>query len=783
MSIESATRSFPKSAGAAIFLLILAHPYSPLLASVFALSEKEPVSIRADQVEYFDQMGKVVASGNVEATYRDVKLTCDQAMIYMETKDAYLKGRVRLFQLDGLLKGEEMIYNFQTRKGTVLGAEGEAGPWRSVGDRAEKISTDSFLHRDGYLTSCDFEEPHTRMRAREIQVYLDDKVVLKNVVMYVGPVPLLYLPSYTHPLDDKRPRVTILPGEDKQWGLFVLTAWRVYLHENLQGRFHVDYREKLDLATGLDLKYRLPAGGEGIFREYYTHQRSIQRKHLWTSLIQPDKVQPTRELERWRVQLRHVWDVDDSTKATLEYNRASDATVVKDFFEREFGENTSSPLAYLQVVRTAPWYGLTFLVNERVNRFETVTQQLPTMTLNLRPMQVPWLPGLEGSLNRLEGRLAEPAVRGNSGWFYQSSYRYEHSNVADVREGTEASLLTFDTLQELFYPMRLLRRFNFRPFFKFRESSFSRGLTEMDPQFRQAAGTGFDLSSKLFRVFPLETNLLGLNIRQLRHVMTPSLKYEYQAEPTISANRLLRSDGLAKSNKMTLGLEHKLQTKRGSENRLATVDLGRFSTSIPYDLEGTGGKGGEWGSVDMDMETLPYSWLRTESDARIDPHIGKFTTINADFIVQPGLGKGMGGRSIREMADSETGEIRDLPWAAGLGWRYQRKTSAQLTLEAEFNLTDKWRAGIFQTLDVKRFSEEVGVLQTRTVKKIYNFPEYEYRLRRDLHEWTVELVYSVQRSQGETILVLFRLKAAPELPFDFERGYNRPKAGRNFPKR
>ena len=193
-------------------------------------ADKEPVIIRGDQVEYFDQLHKVVASGNVEATYQDAKLTCDQATIYMETKDAYLKGRVRLFQLDGLLKGEEMIYNFATRKGTVLEAEGEAGLWRSRGDRAEKISADSFFHREGYLTSCDFEQPHTRMQAKEIQVFMDDKVVLKNVVMYVGPVPLFYVPSYAYPLDDKRPRVTLVPGKSKQWGLFLLSSWRVYLN-------------------------------------------------------------------------------------------------------------------------------------------------------------------------------------------------------------------------------------------------------------------------------------------------------------------------------------------------------------------------------------------------------------------------------------------------------------------------------------------------------------------------------------------------------------------------
>jgi len=759
-------------------LIFLSFPFSRAFAA-----EKEPVSIKGDNVEYFDSLGKVVATGNVEAVYRDTKLTCDRATIYMQTKDAYLQGRVRLMQLDGLLKGEEIIYNFETRKGTVLEAEGEVGAWRTKGDRADKISPDSFLHRGGTMTSCDFEEPHTRMKAREVRVFLDDKVVLKDVVMYIGSVPAFYLPSYTHPLDDKRPRVTIIPGKDKQWGLFVLTSWRAYLNENLQGRIHVDYREQLDLASGLDLKYKLPEGGHGLFRSYYTHERQLHREHLWSSLYGSDRGSATTELERSRLQLRHVWEVDEFTKATLEYNRISDATVVKDFFEREFEQNTVNPATYFQVIHSAPWYGLTFLVNKRVNRFETVTQQLPSVSLNLRPIGIPWLPGFEGWINHLDRGRDSRRPAGLANWFYQSTFEYEHSNVADVREGNEASLLRLDQKHEIYSPMRLLRRFNFRPFFKFRQSSFSRGLINTDPQFRQSGGVGFDLNSKLFRAFEVETNLWNLNIHRLRHVMTPNLRYEFQGKPTLSADRFLRSDGLAKSNLLTPSLEHKLQTKRSSQPGGKTEDLARFITTMPYDLEGASGAGGEWQPLDMDLEMLPYSWLRLESDAQVDPQIGKFSTINADLVLlSSGGAHKWSGRNIGEVTNADTGEESELPWAAGLGWRYQRKTSAQMTFETEFNLGHKWRAGVYQAFDVKRFVTERTVLGDRAVKKIYDFPEIEYRLRRDLHEWTAEVLYNVRRGQGTTVLLLFRLKAAPELPFDFERNYHRPKAGRNFKK-
>ena len=762
------------------------------LASTPARAENEPVEIRGDQVEYLDGLRKVIATGKAEATYHDVKLTCDQATIYMETKDAYLRGHVRLMQLGGLLKGEEILYNFETHKGIILRAEGEFGNsktksdqpgegefgnWRTKSDRAEKVSEESFLQRDGYMTSCDFEEPHTRMRAKEVRIFLDDKVVLKRVLMYVGKVPVMYVPSYTHFLDDKRPRVTILPGKSKQWGLFVLSSWRAYLHENLQARIHIDYREKTDLATGVDLKYRVPGFGDGIFREYYTNERDLHSKHFYTKYVHPDKALLTTEQERYRIQERHVWKPDETTSVTLEYNYQKDPNFVKDFFEREAEEDTARTQSFFQVIKTAPWYGLTFLARKRVNRrWETDTEQLPFVSFDLRPLALDWLP----NFNRwLYPRISKSMAR-QYGWFYQSNYSYERSDVADVHNGTENALQTFNTVQELFYPMQLLRWLNVRPFFRFRETAFSRGATNLSSQFRQAGAAGVDMSGNIFRVFPIERDLWGLDLHKLRHVVTPTLSYLYQGTPTIAARDLLRSDGLAKSNVITPGLQQKLQTKRNDQ----TIDLARLLAQMPYDIEGASGSGGEWQDLTLDAELLPYRWMRIESDATVDPHVGKFSTINADFIAYPAKTYGaLAGRTISEVVDAQTGAVTQLPWAVGLGWRYQRNTSAQLTFETEFNFDKKWRFGVYDAVDIKRFVTETGNTGSQTVKKIYDLSGFEYRIQRDLHEWLVELIYNVKRGQGDTLLLVFRLKESPDLPFEFSRNYHRPKAGRNFQKR
>ena len=750
--------------------------------TIDALAVDQPVIVKGDQVEYFDSLHKIVALGNVTATYRDSKLTCDQATIYMDTKDAYLKGRVRLMQPTGLLKGEEVVFNFGTRKGIVLDAEGESGPWRSRGDRAQKVSDSSFQFRDGYITTCDFEQPHSRLQAREVQVFMDDRVVLKNAVMYIGKIPTLYLPSYTHLLDDKRPRVAIIPGKDKPSGLFLLTAWRLYLHENLQGQVHVDTRERRGMAYGVDFKYELPEGGSGTLRTYYADEHMIQQKHLWKRYLKPGRIKSTVNKNRERIQLRHRWDLDKETQATLEIHHRSDPNVIKDYFAREY-ERDPAPRSYFQLIRSAPWYGLNFLMTGRINRLESVTQQLPSLTLNLRPFQIPWVPtmGLVSKSDPLKSR----SLLSGSGLYYQSNTDYNHFSHSDSIEKTATSVLRLNTVQELFYPMRFMQWLNMRPFVSFQETAYSHGATQGDPRFRQAAATGIDLTTRFFRVFPLETDFWGLDIHKLRHLIIPNVEYRYQADPTVPAFQLPRfdgTDGLAKANTVSPSIEQKLQTKRFENGSWQEVDLVRFLTNVTYDLEGPGGAGGRFSNVGMDLETKPYKWLYAESNAVFDPRIGKFETINADLVTTPGVGQ----QQIMESRSGQNHEIskdhpQDEPWSFGLGWRYKRETSGQLVQQTEFDLDRKWRLSLYHAMDVKRFvpiSDEHG---PRIVKKIYSISEMEYRLRRDLHEWTVELVYNHSRAQGNSVLLLFRLKEFPDMPLEFQRSYQEPKLNRSFP--
>ena len=93
----------------------------------YAQEIASPVEVNGDQVEYFPKEKKVTGVGNVSIDHGDVKLVCDKITVYTESKDAYAEGNVVLDTPTGRLKGQEVKYNFGTKKGEILDARIKSG--------------------------------------------------------------------------------------------------------------------------------------------------------------------------------------------------------------------------------------------------------------------------------------------------------------------------------------------------------------------------------------------------------------------------------------------------------------------------------------------------------------------------------------------------------------------------------------------------------------------------------------------------------------------------------
>lgn len=682
---------------------------------VIAPVPASPVEINGDKVEFLTDQQKVIAEGNVTIAKDNVKLFADRVDFDRTTNIAVAEGHVILEQGNARMIGDRMTFDYATMKGSFDHAKIDSHPFYGTGEKIEKVGDNHIVMKRGYFTTCDHDKPHFQMVSRKIDIYPGDKAVARHVRMLVGPTPLIYLPRYTQNISDKKPMVTFTPGYDKDWGAFLLSQWRYYFSPDFKGVVHLDYRDRKDFAWGIDSNYQTKKYGQGIIRTYYMNERSLApKKHLWD-----ERLVPTIERERFKAEWRHQWEIDKETNAIWQYSKLSDAQFIEDYFKRQHQEDTTSAGTYFLLTRALPAGILSFRTDKRVNRFESMIERMPEIRYDLASQKL-----------------------GGSNFYLENLTTFSNfSKVLASPSEDRRETMRLHTDNEVSYPMKI-SFLELKPFVGGSQTYYSK--TKDPSQYSVLRGTfrtGADLSTKFYRVFDVETDKFGLDINRLRHIITPSVAYQYLHEPTILSSVLDEFDEIdAKSggHSIIFGLENKLQTKRKGKS----VDLLRTSVSTDFLLKEHPGNIGGFNAITADVEVTPYRWLNYNLESRYSTRDRQLETVNMDLsLFGPGdkaymsLGKRWNGRQDDTMV-SEVGYIINSKWS--------------LVVENQYDLDSG----------------------TMTLQ--------EYSVKRDLHDWIMQVNFNETRGKGSEIWLVFTLKAFPEIGFDFGTGFNKRKAGTQY---
>jgi hypothetical protein len=150
------------------------------------------------------------------------------------------------------------------------------------------------------------------------------------------------------------------------------------------------------------------------------------------------------------------------------------------------------------------------------------------------------------------------------------------------------------------------------------------------------------------------------------------------------------------------------------------------------------GKGG-FNNITGDLETRPYNWLGFDVDSEYDTVNEELKTLNTDLTL---FGNGD-------------------PFYLSLSRRWHGVEDDTLVSEVGYKLNKKWSF----------------VIQGQQDLNTGNVTLQQYSLKRDLHDWIMEINFNETRGSGSEIWLVFTLKAFPEIGFDFGTGFNKQKAG------
>ena len=680
------------------------------------------VQLEADQVQFSQDTNKATASGNVVVTAEKTILHSDQLELEKTVGEAVASGHVFMDSPQMQVDAETAKFNFNSQTGEFQNARIFNEPFQIKGKSLAKVSENHMVMHKGFMTTCDFDEPHFRMRTRQMDIYQGDKAIAQGVTMYLGKMPIMYYPKYVQDLKN-RPIFTITPGRSKDFGAFLLSELHLKFSDNLKILVHGDFRERTGWGEGFDMKYKTPRFGSGLLRTYYTHERQIASRHLW-KMYNSDgtKKGPTIRHERYRIEWRHQWQMDRDTNVLWQYYKIHDYDInnmgfIKRYFEREYRKGVD-PSTFFLLTRNLPKGAVTFrITNTRVNPALQGTDYLPEVKYDLSGQRL-----------------------GNTNFYLKTADTFSNiQHIQSPHSDIHTKTMRIDTNNEISYPQKVAF-IELRPWIGGQHTYYSRtnDLKERSV-IRGQFKAGSDLTTHFYRVWDYHTKIWGVEINGLRHVITPSASYAYVHKPTISAshfNQFDSIDGLAQSHAVHLSLENKLQTKRNKQS----VDLLRTIVEADYSLiQKQKGPGRSLGPVSSVIEFNPSSWLSIRADESYDHKAEHWIDSNFDAYINGGD-----------------------KWTFGIGKRYARHVDDELTTEWKYTINPKWKFKLYD-----RFIVDKGTVQGE-----------DYILTRDLHEWEMDLTYHQERGNGTGIFMTFRLKAFPNMvSAAFSDSFHQRKAG------
>ncbi|MBU0650876.1 hypothetical protein KKC59_03090, partial [bacterium] len=598
------------------------------------------IEYTADTIEFQKEHNLVIGTGNVSVSYGEMKLRADKVIIDLSQKKAFASGNVNYTNGQDSFTGEEIVYDFINNQGSVKEASIEAYPWHVHSDSINRKMIDEITVEEGVMTTCDLDRPCWKLRAKHLDIYLDDKIIAKNVIVYLYNVPIFYWPTYSVSLTDTRGKIVFVPGRNSKWGSYAFTGYRYNINENNRGTARLDVRERKGIAYGVDHEYEYK-NSQGLFRVYYMNERDKE-------------THPITETERYRVKWTHKQVYTDNLWSVFEWHEMSDKDFIKDYIQKEY-YNDPTPESYIYLQNKFPQSNLNLYASKQTNTFFD---------------QVEYQPEIKYHTNRINIE--------DTPFYFNLDYSAANINNESLDEGD--SLNRVDLYQEFAFSEKIAW-LTINPYVGARETYYSKDKSK-SKEVRGVLYSGITLNTKIHNTIDTYSDFWDIN--QLRIVHEPSVTYNYIHEPTVTPDKLYQFDSIdsiENENYIRFKLKNRLQTKRFKKDKPVNKNLIEYEVYVDYYPKGL-----DYGYCKRDISNIyenytfaPFDNLSLEIETRIDPYYKRYESVKLDLNYNAG----------------EKGFVT-------LSHDYRREEDSFTSLGYRFDINKKWKAKISHSYDFNK---------------------------------------------------------------------------------
>jgi len=294
-----------------------------------------PINYYADVVRVSRDKNNIYLEGNAKVAYQNMTLEAAKILINQDNRTLYAEGisdstdslgnaiykGTPVFTEIGQepMSGNNLQYNFYTKRGKISHGKTRMPPGYYKGDNVYKISKNTLLVEDGYFTSCEYiDEPHFYFRSDKMRIEVQEKVVARPVYLYIADVPIFVLPFGVFPNKKGRHSGLMIPtyGESSYGGRFLKGIGYYWApNDYIDATFATDYYDKIGFTYNADLSYVLRYILNGRVSGFYFPQ-DPNRSDL---------------KNRWALQFSHSQTLDPTLRLAASGKFQSDGELAREY--------------------------------------------------------------------------------------------------------------------------------------------------------------------------------------------------------------------------------------------------------------------------------------------------------------------------------------------------------------------------------------------------------------------------------------------------------------------
>ena len=319
--------------------------------------------ITADQ-GYYNPNGDSILSGDVVIDQAGRMIRADEVTIDKTQTFANANGNVQMAQGGLIAQSDHINYNLKDETGDLSNSFYIAEATHAHGNAAKisRTSPSVVILDDASYTTCPPDEtPTWKIQAKKIEINQDTgRGSTKNTKLYIKDIPVLAVPYFNFPIDDRRTTGILSPslGFSNDGGFELATP--VYL--NLAPNYDSTITPRVLSDRGLML--------EGEFR-YLTED--FGKGSIWGGYLPSDRKYDNKD--RKDLHVLHDWQINKQWATNLEYNYVSD----KDFFaDLDSNPDTRTELNQRRALKLNYAHGIPGLSAQfKAEDFQTLDETIP----------------------------------------------------------------------------------------------------------------------------------------------------------------------------------------------------------------------------------------------------------------------------------------------------------------------------------------------------------------------------------------------------------------------